>query len=205
MPETYQVRVLNVDPTAKQGAYDAIEITGYNLTKAMGFKKKFFAKLKNGGPTKAATAAYTLAKDDWCSITLDDTEYNNVMSIVKIPPPVGAESAPAAGGGGGGGSAPRTSVAAPADPDKQNRQTRGAALRAAVEFMAIMGKTKGHDNVKLTLDVARKFYDYLNTPDREPGYEQPAGPEVTPHGNIIHHAPADEPAPAGPVDDDIPF
>ena len=211
MPTTVKVRVNTINADAKQGSYDAVEITGFDLDNNRGFKKKFFATKKDGSATKNAETAYTLNKDDWCEITLDDTKFNNVQTIKPIAAPAGAENvAPSQGGGaagakysnkgkGGGGNQMSKEECAEKDRKKEAAIARNSSLKAAVEFMKVVGKVAKKDNVELTLDVARKFEAYLTIDDKEPGDEQ--GIDVAAEAKAVSSAPDTAPV----EDDDIPF
>ena len=215
---TVQVRVNTINPDAKQGDYDAVEITGFDQTNNRGFKKKFFSTKKGTSiATKAAEAAYGLNKDDWCEITMDDSTYQNVQSIRKIDPPSGAAAPPA---GSGGGSRPTSSAGASGsdkmtkaewaekDAKKDAAIARNSALKSAVELMKVVGKIKGKDTVKLVLDVAGRFEEYLNPPSREPGDEEPETPGRTtsPSGTTLDTTQTEGPVnPPVEEDDDIPF
>lgn len=132
MPTTYQVRVEHIDTEAKQGSYDAIELTGYSLTDNDVFKKKFFSKKKDKvTATKQAETAYKLNPGDWCEITLDDSSYHNVSSIKQIAPPAGANQAPA--------SAPTASSQAPA---ARRRQAQSASDKMSKEEWAAKDRAK---------------------------------------------------------------
>ena len=213
MPTTVKVRV-NTVQDAKQGTYDAVEITGFDLDNNRGFKKKFFATKKDGSATKNAETAYTLNKDEWCEITLDDTKYNNVQTIKPIAAPAGAEDVAPSGGGGaagakysnkgkGGGNGMTKEEWAEKDRKKEAAIARNSSLKAAVEFMKVVGKVSNKvakkSNVEICLDVARKFEDYL-TVDDQPGSD-PANRELN---NDDAPAPTDADVPAD-QDDDIPF
>ena len=208
MGDVLQIRINTINANAKQGSYDAVEITGFDLQNNRGFKKKFFATKKDGSATKNAETAYLLNKDDWCEITLDDTSYKNVQTIKQISAPAGAESAPPAqsGGGGkrssgGGGGSDKMSKAEWAEKDRKKEAAiaRNSSLKAAVEFMKVVGKVAKKDNVELCLDVARKFEDFLLVDNKQPGDEQvmdTAGEE-----KAMGSAPTTPPV----EDDDIPF
>jgi len=210
MGDVLQIRINTINANAKQGSYDAVEITGFDLQNNRGFKKKFFATKKDGSATKNAETAYTLNKEDWCEITLDDTSYKNVQTIKKIAAPAGADSAPPAqsGGSGGGGkksysggSSDKMSKAEWAEKDRKKEAAiaRNSALKAAVEFMKVVGKTAKKNNVEITLDVARKFEDFLLVDNKQPGDEQAVETETGSEGG-----PGRDNTP--PVeDDDIPF
>ena len=210
---TVQVRVNTINPDAKQGDYDAVEITGFDQTNNRGFKKKFFSTKKGTSiATKAAEAAYGLNKDDWCEITMDDSSFQNVQSIRKIDPPSGA-AAPTAGGGGGkpstgGGSSDKMTKAEWAEKDakKDAAIARNSALKSAVELMKVVGKVKGKSTVQVVLDVAAQFEEYLNPPAREPGDEdeETPGRTTSPSGTTLDTTQTEGPV-NSPQDDDIPF
>jgi hypothetical protein len=149
MPSTVQVRVKNVNANAKQGSYDAVEITGYDATNSKGFKKKFFATKKDGSATKNAETAYTLNENDWCEITMDDTSYKNVQTIKKIAQPAGVTAPPANSGGGRKGGYN--------NPQKDASIARSVALKAAVDFV---GGSDSAD-VETVIEHAKAFEAYL--------------------------------------------
>lgn len=206
MPTKVNVRVNSITHTtqlSKAGDdLNYVVITGFDETNNKGFKKQFFATTKAGEATKPAEMADTLNKDDWVEITMDDTSYKNVMTIKKIPSPAGAQapnrSNTGASGGGGGGGMTKAEWAAK-DARKEAAISRNSALKAAVEFMKIVGKVKGKDNVDLTLDVARRFEDFLTAEAREPGDDRDidVNTETLPNGNIVN-LPVEE-------DEEIPF
>lgn len=205
---TVQVRVNTINTNVKQGKYDAIQITGFDRTNHRGFVKKFFSTKKGTSTaTKAAEAAYGLNKDDWCEIIMDDSEFENVISIKKIADPDGGAAPPANAGGrrsaagpgnptGVGSSAKMTKAEwAEKDRKKEAAIARNSSLKAAVEFMKVIGKVAKKDNVDLVLDVARRFEDYLLIDNKQPGDEQGVAEPPAPSDANVHQE----------EDDDIPF
>lgn len=202
MPSNVQVKVNTVQPITR-GNFNLIEVTGYDHTNNKGFKKSFFEEKKGGGRTKAAEVADTLTKDDWVEFVLDDTSYANVQTLKKIAEPAGGGGAPSQGGGGGrssgGGGGDKMSKAEWAEKDRKREASiaRNSSLKAAVEFMKVMGKVPKKDNVELCLDVARRFEDYLSLDNKQPGDEQ--GEDEAPPST------SGEDQTGATQDDDIPF
>jgi hypothetical protein len=219
MPTTVQVKVNTVTHTTQQSKagndLNYVEITGFDAAAGKGFKKRCFATKKDGTATKNAETADSLSQNDWVEITMDDSSYKNIQTIKKIAEPAGM-SAPDQSEGKATTSQPASS---PAKSTKAFRTTgqlnREKALDAALKYLTIRGIKDGVDNVGSTLDVARRFEDYLvtdaNAVDGEPRgsgnmtvHDAATSQKILDDEEKARKAAATEPTP-GPQDDDIPF
>jgi len=166
MPTTVKVKVNTVNHTkaVSQAGNDLnyVELTGFCPDTNKGFKKRFFATQRNGTATPEAELADTLQKNDWVEVTMDDSSYKNVEGLKKIAEPAGMTAPDQE-------QKPNTfeGLGTTRQPPKASRTTgqinREKALDAALKYLAIRGVMEGHDNAKMTLELAKKFEAYLVT------------------------------------------
>ena len=215
MPTNVTVKVNTIQPITR-GAFNLIEITGYDHTNNKGFKKSFFEEKKGGGRTKAAELADTLVKDDWVEFVLDDTSYANVQTLKKTAEPAGGDSVPSQGGGGGGQRPGVFGAGAPSDKmskaewaekdrKKDVAMARSVAVKAAVAMTYSTGKmtagiVKALEKLTLRIEAYLLKGDFdacLADDPKEPGDDRE---EDTPKPSTS----GEDQTGQGP-DDDIPF
>jgi hypothetical protein len=170
-----------------------VQITGYCHDTGKGFKKQFFATTKDGNATKMAEQAYNFKKDDWVSLTLDDSQFKNVTEVKATTQPAdftddmansnsnsnsggGYKKSYSGGGAKSGGSQMSKAEWAAKELRTQNSISRSVALQQAVALIAAIGPKKGTDHKELALDIAKEFYLYLadQSETTEPATSKPA-------------------------------
>jgi hypothetical protein len=203
-----------------------IEITGFDHTNNRGFKKLVFETTRDGKRTANANFADGIQKDDWVEVTMDDTQYKNIINMKKIGAPEGSNVPDSTQGqrssGGGGGGAKKSNMSKEEWALKDAKKELSMARHKAIEALAIMSTGKGI--TKASMDslekAANRLTAYILSGDFDaevvvPVLEKPvAQTDNTPDAGNTREPGDEQSDGAGaegaggapnPEDDDIPF